>query len=119
MKRSQLIRPLSVVRLMRADSHTPRWRDQIGRTFRIGYYSRQDGTDCVWLVNDAGEYEQTVDQGRLNDFFDLVRRSNERSLFGRNRPPIPPLANGRAMAHRLPPVNGFQRAVSPPALKVH
>ena len=28
---------------------------RIGRRFRIGYYSRQDGLDCIWLVNEKGE----------------------------------------------------------------
>jgi len=91
MKNGRIIPPLSVVRLVCADKHTPQWKDQIGRTFRIGYYSRQDGTDCVWLVNDAGEYEQTVDQAALDQYFVVVERSKERAIFGQQRPPIPAL----------------------------
>ena len=100
MKHPGIIPPLSIVRLVHADRHTPQWKRQIGRTFRIGYYSRQDGTDCVWLVNDAGVYEQTVDQRRLLAYFQIVQRSRERALFGRNRPPIPTLsANGNSRPH--------------------
>jgi len=93
-KLAQIIPPLSVVRLVRADARTPQWKIQLGRSFRIGYYSRQDGTDCVWLVNDAGEYEQTVDQKKLHAHFEVVERSKERSVYGTARPPIPPLAAG-------------------------
>ena len=88
MNHGQIIPPLSVVRLVRAGRHTPQWKNQIGREFRIGYYSRKDGTNCVWLVNDAGEYEQTVDQSALLQHFEIVERSKERAIFGLNRPPI-------------------------------
>lgn len=70
MKIMRPIPPLSIVKLVRADAQTPNWKSQIGRTFRIGYFSRQDGTDCVWLVNNAGQYEQTVDQSGINDYFE-------------------------------------------------
>jgi len=96
MSHEQIIPPLSVVRLVRADEHTPQWKNQIERTFRIGYYSRRDGTKCVWLVNDAGQYEQTIDQAALGAYFNVVERSKERALFGRNRPPIPALPHARA-----------------------
>jgi hypothetical protein len=79
-----IIPPLSVVRLARCDRHTPAWKHQVGRVFRVGYYCRDCGTDCVWLVNDAGQYEQTVDQDRLHHYFEIVELSRERSLFGRN-----------------------------------
>jgi hypothetical protein len=95
MRPTQIIPPLSVVRLNHADDQTPHWKNQVGREFRIGYYSRQDGTDCVWLVNDAGQYEQTVDQKQLRDYFVIIERSKERALYGTTRPPIPPLAPSR------------------------
>src|SRR5438046_1435304 len=72
MSHGKIIPPLSVVRLMRADKHTPRWKDQIGRIFRVGYYSRQDGIDCVWLVNEDGKYEQSADQASFRDYFEVV-----------------------------------------------
>ena len=95
MKLVQIIPPLSVVRLVHTDDRTPLWKKQLGRSFRIGYYSRQDGTDCVWLVNDAGEYEQTVDQEQIHTYFEIVERSKVRTLFGDNRTPIPPLPRRR------------------------
>jgi hypothetical protein len=82
------IPPRSVVTLVRADEKTPQWREQIGRRFRIGYYSEQDGLDCVWLVNDAGEYEQTIDNETLLRHFVVDELSKEADFFGRNRPKL-------------------------------
>src|SRR5688572_15257454 len=65
-KLPQPIPPRSVVELVRADNRTPTWRRQIGRRFRIGYYSPQDGLDTVWLVDDVGTYCQTADQASMN-----------------------------------------------------
>jgi hypothetical protein len=59
-----------------------------GDTFRVGYYSKQDGLDCVWLVNHLGEYEQTWDQKSLLDTFKVVELSDETDLFGTDRPKI-------------------------------
>jgi hypothetical protein len=89
-----IIPPFSVVRLLRFDDKTSDWKDQIRREFRIGYYSEQDGLDCVWLVNDKGEYEQTVDQKLLYDYFEIVSRSEECDLYGKNRTAILPLNKG-------------------------
>jgi len=65
----------------------------VGRSFRIGYYSKMDGLDCIWLVNDKGEYEQTIDHGFLRKFFLVESYSSEGSLYGKNRPPLHPIAD--------------------------
>jgi YD repeat-containing protein len=84
------IPPRSVVELVNADSRTPAWKRQLGRQFRIGYYSPQDGLDTVWLVDDAGTYSQTADQASLRRFFRVIRLSRETDYYGRNRSPIRP-----------------------------
>jgi len=61
--------------------------------YRVGYYSVNDGLDCVWLVNQKGEYEQTVDQRFLRKRFRIVKPSSETDLYGRNRPAIQPAAS--------------------------
>ena len=99
-KKASVIRPLSVVRLVKANVDTPLWKNQVGREFRVGYYNKKDGTDCVWLVNDKGEYEQTVEQDCLLQFFEIVQKSNERSFFGTNRPPLPALRSNGAVGVR-------------------
>ncbi len=82
------ISPLSVVRLVRWDKNAPSSKKDQGRIFRVGYYSRQDGLDCVWLVNDEGEYEQTVNHGYLYLYFDIVSFADHVNWFGRRRPQI-------------------------------
>ena len=64
---------------------------QLGAVFRVGYYSRQDGPNCVWLVNNEGEYCQTWDQLTIRSNFDVVSLSEETDIFGNNRPEIEPL----------------------------
>jgi hypothetical protein len=59
--------------LIRADDQTPSWKEDIGRQFRVGYYSPNDGLDCIWLVNENGEYEQTTDRKFLLKYFDVER----------------------------------------------
>ena len=81
----KVIPPRSRVRLLRADRHTPGWRKDIGRQFRIGYYSRKDGLDCIWLVNESGKYEQTTDREFLLKYFRIERLSDEKNLYGVGR----------------------------------
>ena len=86
-----VIPPLSVVKLVRVTANEPSWCDHAGRIFRIGYYNPQDGLDCVWLVNEAGEYRETVDQEMIRTHFDVLEISGETDVFGVNRVPISPL----------------------------
>ena len=81
----RMIPPRSRVRLVRADDGTPNWKKDIGRQFRVGYYSRKDGLDCIWLVNEEGEYEQTTDRKFLLKYFDVEHWSREKSVFGGGR----------------------------------
>jgi hypothetical protein len=94
--------PKSVVRLARCDKNTPAWRKQIGRIFRVGYYSRQDGLDCVWLVNEAGEYEQSTDHDFLFRYFDIIQQSDEKNLYGRRKPVLKPIIRaGTGLVRKL------------------
>ena len=62
-----------------------------GQRFRIGYYSWQDGLDCIWLVDDSGKYQQTTDHDTLQKYFRIEIQSKERCLYGRNRPLLRPI----------------------------
>jgi len=81
----KVIPPGSRVRLARFDKHTPSWRGDVGREFRVGYYSRKDGLDCIWLVNEDGKYEQTTDRTFLLKYFDVDRLSQETNFYGRGK----------------------------------
>ncbi len=85
------IPPRSIVRLIRAGGDTPDWKEDMGRRFRIGYYSPQDGLDCIWLVNEDAKYEQTCDHEFLFKYFNIERLSRESDLFGVNKAILKPL----------------------------
>jgi hypothetical protein len=78
----KVIPPRSRVRLVSADKHTGAWRKDVGRRFRVGFYNRKDGLDCIWLVNDNGEYEQTTDREFLLKYFEIERLSDETNFYG-------------------------------------
>jgi hypothetical protein len=61
-----------------------------GQSFRAGYYSWRDGLDCIWLVNDAGKYLQTIDRDFLQKHFEVESKCKERSVYGRNRAQLLP-----------------------------
>jgi hypothetical protein len=88
MKVPEVIPPGSTVRLVCYDDFTSDWKQDLGRTFRIGYYRKTDGLETIWLVNDDGEYEQTVDRDTLLKYFDLLSISRENDPFGRGRSPL-------------------------------
>jgi hypothetical protein len=73
-------------------SHAKKWKGDGNKRFRVGYYSWQDGLDCIWLVNDDGEYQETIDHEFLNKFFEIELLSKERSLYGKNRPRLAPIS---------------------------
>jgi hypothetical protein len=89
-KPKAVIPPQSVVRLVRTypDSKTDL---KIGDEFRIGYYSKQDGTQCVWLVDSTGDYSHTWDQDDLLNYFEVVTRSEETDTYGTHRAATRPL----------------------------
>ena len=84
----KVIPPRSFVKL------TAAWGEDQGRVFRVGYYSRQDGLNCVWLVNEAGVYEQATDQKSIDEDFEILKLSVETDLFGFHREILKPILNG-------------------------
>jgi hypothetical protein len=77
-----VINPGTLVVLSRSDKATPHWKHVTGRKFMVGFYSKSDGLDCVWLVNEAGEYEQTVDRGFLFRYFTIAKPSGVTDWYG-------------------------------------
>lgn len=95
MRIPRVIPPRSRVRLVRADRTTPSWEEQIGRRFRIGYYSRQDGLSCIWLVSEGGTYEQTTDRESLLRYFEVERLTEERDYYGVHKRKLGPIKRTR------------------------
>lgn len=86
----KVIPPLSVVQVVKVSANQPAWTGHEGRIFRIGYYRKNDGLDCVWLVDDDGRYKETVDQKMIRTHFRVLQLSDETDLFGVDRPVIGP-----------------------------
>ena len=63
----------------------------LGQVFRIGYYGQNDGLDCIWLVNDEGKYQETIDHDYLFKYFDIIELSDEKDVFGKRRPRLGPI----------------------------
>lgn len=87
----KIIPPRSRVRLVRAYGRGASAQKEVGREFRVGYYTPQDGLDCIWLVNELGEYEQTVDGEFLRKYFEIERLSEERDYYGETKLRLGPL----------------------------
>lgn len=102
-KAPKVIPPRSVVILASVDRKaSPDWIADRGRMFRIGYYNPNDGLDCIWLVNDAGKYEQTTDRKTLLDHFVILKLSNEQDLYGVHRSALKPLQTKKKPAFAVP-----------------
>jgi hypothetical protein len=87
----KIIPPKTIVRLVRATKHTPFWKLTVGTSFRVGYYSKQDGLDVIWLVDSDGKYNQTTDRQSFRDHFEIVKLSQETDLYGKEKPKLRPL----------------------------
>src|ERR1700677_2636497 len=87
----KIVPPRSVFRLVRSDRKTPGWKAAVGRLYRIGYYSRQDGLDVIWLVNGKGKHRETLDREYLLKYFQAVKISDETNLYGVGKPQFRPL----------------------------
>lgn len=81
----EIIPPKTVVELVKADRKTPKWRSDIGRRYRVGYYSEQDGLETIWLVDEGGTYCETTDRAFLLKYYRIVRLSKETDYFGQNK----------------------------------
>jgi hypothetical protein len=86
------IPPCTVLRVK--GSPSKKWKGNMGKRYRVGYYSWMDGLDCIWLVSDDGKYQETIDHEFLYKFFEIELLSKERSLYGKNRPRLGPISSG-------------------------
>jgi hypothetical protein len=65
------IPPLAIVSVKRMVG-SPKAKE-VGRQLRIGYYSKMDGFDFIWLVDENGKCNQSLDHQYLNGFGDSIR----------------------------------------------
>ena len=84
--------PLTVLRLKKLWPHARKQGHEKGEVWRVGYYSKKDGLKCIWLVDKKGEYSWTAEAHWLDEKFEIVGRSKEKSYFGNSRSLIGRLA---------------------------
>jgi hypothetical protein len=75
---------------VREDNPGP-YRELLGQRLRVGYYSRQDGLNVIWIVYPNAEYGQTMDHSDLREFFKVIVDSGDTDYYGVNRPILEPL----------------------------
>lgn len=86
------IPPRSVIKLTRLWLHARNQGHKIGEIFRIGYYSQQDGLNCVWMVDHSGDYCMTAEHDWITEHFEIISISDEEDLFGMDRPVLTALS---------------------------
>lgn len=82
MKTVRPLPPRSILRLANLWPHARKQGHEIGEIRRVGYYSKQDGLDCIWLVDNNGSYNWAADRVWVLDKFEVIRLSNETDLYG-------------------------------------
>jgi hypothetical protein len=82
------IPPKSVVKLVKLWPHARRHGYEVGQSWRVGYYIHNDGLDVIWLVDEDGNYCETVDHDWLEKHFEIVILSTEESLYGHGKTPL-------------------------------
>lgn len=80
--------PMTVLRLKKLWPHARKQGHERGEIWRIGYYSKQDGLECVWLVDKKGAYSWSATADWISEKFEIVRASTEKSVFGLRRPKL-------------------------------
>ena len=82
------IPPRSILRIKKLWPHARKQGHEKGAIRRVGYYSIQDGLDCVWLVDSEGNYNWTIDHEELYDKFEVIEYSDEIDHYGVYQPAI-------------------------------
>lgn len=90
------IRPKSVIRLVKLWPYARKQGHKVGELWRIGYYSKLDGANVIWLVDEEGSYQWTVDCKFIADHFVIIEASTEKSYYGDNREKLGRLARARS-----------------------
>ena len=74
--------PNSIIRLKKLWPHARKNGYEIGQKWKVTYYSKQDGLDCIWMKDAQGNFE-TGTHAWINKYFEVIRVSSESSYFGK------------------------------------
>ena len=82
------IYPKTVIKITKLWPHARKHGHEIGQVWRVGYYSKKDGLDIIWLVDEKGGYSWTIEEAFLKKYFEVVRTSSEKSIYGVGKPQL-------------------------------
>lgn len=85
------IPPLSIVQYVKHDPKADVSAGKLGKCYRVGYYSKQDGLDVIWLVDDSGDYCETTTHAYLYKHYKIKKLSDEIDLYGKHKKKIGPI----------------------------
>lgn len=77
--------PGTILQLAKLWPHARKKGHEIGEIRRVGYYSPQDGLDCIWLVDVTGNYNWTADHKWVSEMFTVIRLSDETDFYGKTK----------------------------------
>lgn len=86
--KDRILPPLTVLRLKKLWPYARKQGREIGQIYRVGYYCRGCGTETVWLVDVDGNYGWTADKPWIEEHFEIIDISKERSIYGKGKPNI-------------------------------
>ena len=87
----KVVSPCSIVVLDKCPEGGVFWANKVGKYCRIGFYSKQDTVEIIWLVNQQGEYIETASQNDFLKYFSIVEDSQIEDYFGDSHDPLEPI----------------------------
>jgi len=80
-KIKEVIPPRSIVELIKVGEPPHLWKKDLGTKYEIGYYSKNDGLDVVWLLKINTDHRETVDQDAIRKYFKIIYLSDEKEYY--------------------------------------
>jgi hypothetical protein len=88
MKLVDFLYPETQLKLIRLWPHAHKKNHFKGEIRRVGYYSKKDGLDCIWLVDNNGNYNWTADIEFIKKHFIVFKKARNRSIYGFKKKPL-------------------------------
>jgi hypothetical protein len=82
----KVVAPGSIVKQVGFNSKKEIWREEVGATFTVGYYSPCDGLNQVWLAEKKGKFVKAIEQSDIGRYFKIVRAGKAANYCGPHVP---------------------------------
>jgi hypothetical protein len=85
---TDILVPGTVLKLLKLWPNARKQGHEVGEIWRVGYYTKNDGLETIWLVDRHGSYCWTADREFIADKFSIEYVPRNRSLYGVGKPRI-------------------------------